>query len=85
MQGRTLYVLIGTGDACFRVRCPRRMCPTRTSRLHFFSSVLAIHFSAAVEQKTAGFVLSPADQQALAGGETRRCPVEFRTPAGPCW
>ena len=35
-----------------------------------FSSVLAIHFSAAVEQKTAGFTLSIADLEALANGET---------------
>ena len=34
-----------------------------------FSSVLAIHFSAHVEKTTAGFTLSTADQQTLAGGQ----------------
>jgi hypothetical protein len=33
-----------------------------------FSSILAIHLSAAAERSTAGFVLSAQDQQTLAGG-----------------
>ena len=35
-----------------------------------FSSVLAIHFSAHAEKTTAGFTLTPADQQTLAAGQS---------------
>jgi hypothetical protein len=37
-----------------------------------FSSVLAVHFSAHVENTTEGFTLSPADHQALADGDLVR-------------
>lgn len=70
MRGRTAYVLIGIGDSVLPGPIPTSHLPNPDVSSPLFSSVLAIHFSAAVEQKTAGFTLSIADQQALADGET---------------
>jgi hypothetical protein len=63
-------VLIGIGDSVLPGPIPTSHLPNPDVSSPLFSSVLAIHFSAAVEQKTAGFTLSIADQQALANGET---------------
>lgn len=68
MRGRTLYVLIGTGDSVLPAPIPTRHLPNPNVSSPIFSSVLAIHFAANVERTTSGFVLSTADQQTLAAG-----------------
>jgi hypothetical protein len=70
MRGRTLYVAIGEGDSTIPggFPGPPTELPNPNPSSPIFNSVLAIHFSAHVEQTTAGFTLTPADQQALAGG-----------------
>ena len=70
MQGRTLYVLIGIGDAVLPGPFPTTQVPNPAVSSPIFSSVLAMHFSASVEMSTAGFTLSLADQQTLAAGRT---------------
>jgi hypothetical protein len=70
MRGRTLYVAIGIGDTIQAVETgsiARIANPHPSSPV--FSSILAIHFSAAVEKITAGFSLATTDHQALANGE----------------
>ena len=70
MRGRTLYVAIGIGDAIQTVAAgsPLRIAnPNPSSPI--FSSILAIHFSAAVEKITTGFSLVTRDHQALANGD----------------
>jgi hypothetical protein len=69
MRGRTLYILIGIGDAVLAGPIPTRQLPNPDVSSPIFSSVLAIHFSAAVEKTTAGFTLSFADQETLAAGQ----------------
>jgi hypothetical protein len=71
MRGRHLYVLIGDGD----VAIPGPRPGTALENPHgpsspLFSSILAIHFSAATEKTTTGFTLTFADQTALANGQT---------------
>jgi hypothetical protein len=67
MRGRTIYVAIGQGDTVIPgpdgTTVPN---PNVSSQL--FSSVLAIHLSAAAEKSTSGFTLSEQDQLTLAGG-----------------
>lgn len=65
MRGRTVYLAIGVGDTQLPGGAPN---PTPSSPI--FSSILAIHLSAHVEQTSAGFVLSLADHEALSGGES---------------
>ena len=71
MRGRTLYAVVGVGDVAIGgppgtgTALPNPNPPSSP----IFSSVLALHFSAAVEQNTSGFTLSLTDQQALASGE----------------
>jgi len=69
MRGRTLYVSIGIGDS-LQPPTPGSTArignPNPSSRL--FSSVLAIHFSAHIEQTTGGVFLTLADQDDLADG-----------------
>jgi hypothetical protein len=69
MRGRTAYVLIGGGDSVLPGPIPTSHLPNPNVSSPLFSSVLAIHFSANVEKTTAGFTLSPADQQTLANGQ----------------
>jgi hypothetical protein len=70
MRGRTLYVAIGTGDVGRAGPIPGTTIPNPDPvSSPIFSSVLAIHFSAAVEKNTSGFYLTTADQQALANGQ----------------
>jgi len=69
LRGRTLYVAIGIGDSILAGPMPRTVVANPTPSSPIFSSVLAIHFSAAVERNTTGFALSLADQQALALGQ----------------
>jgi hypothetical protein len=68
MRGRTLYALMSIGDSVLPSPVPTRNLPNPNVSSPIFSSVLAIHFSAHVEKTTAGFTLSPADQQTLAAG-----------------
>jgi len=69
MRGRTVYLLIGVGDAVLPAPIPTRQLANPAVSSPLFSSVLAIHLSANVEKTTEGFALSQADQEALAAGE----------------
>ncbi len=70
LRGRTLYLLIGSGDVGIRGPAPgtdaRNPKPVSSP---LFSSVLAIHFSDSVEKETEGFTLTLGDHWALANGE----------------
>ena len=68
VRGRTMYVLIGIGDSVLPAPIPTRHLANPAVSSPIFSSVLAIHFSAHVEQTTRGFTLSLADQHTLASG-----------------
>src|SRR6476646_7431508 len=70
MRGRTLYVAIGVGDAVLLGPLPNSFIPNPNPSSPLFSSVLAIHLSAAAEQNTTGFSLSQADQALLKNNET---------------
>src|SRR2546423_520909 len=61
LQGRTLYVLNGQGDVTLAGPVPgtERANPTPASPI--FSSILAVHFSAAMEATTTGITLTLAD------------------------
>ncbi|MFZ0063883.1 MAG: ScyD/ScyE family protein [Pyrinomonadaceae bacterium] len=61
MRGRTLYLVIGIGNTLMTGGIPN---PNPASPI--FSSLLAIHFSAALEKTTTGFTLTPANRQTLA-------------------
>ena len=70
MSGRTLYVVIGEGDSTLAGPIPGvTEAPNPNPSSPIFSSVLAVHFSASVEQTTTGFLLTTAHQQALAAGK----------------
>ena len=69
LQGRTLYVVIGEGDVTKPGPFPRTEIPNPTPASPIFSSVLAVHFSAAVEKNTTGIALSLTDHVALKDGE----------------
>lgn len=70
MRGRTLYVIIGVGDAARPGPFPGTLIPNPAGvSSPIFSSVLAIHFSAAVEKNTSGFILTTSNQQDLANGQ----------------
>src|SRR6187549_796319 len=69
MRGRTLYALMSIGDAILASPVPTRNLANPNVSSPIFSSILAIHFSAHVENTTAGFILSSADQQTLAAGQ----------------
>lgn len=69
MDGRILYVAIGTGD--IGLMGPRR--GTTVANLNgpsspLFGSVLALYFSAGTEDRTTGFTMTPAMETALAKG-----------------
>src|SRR5262245_14207958 len=71
MRGRTAYVAIGVGDVTRGGGAPGLTIANPAGPSSpLFSSILAIHFSANVEDTTEGFTLTFADQQALASGET---------------
>ena len=70
MRGRTLYALMSIGDSVLASPVPTRNLANPNVSSPIFSSILAIHFSAHVEKTTAGFTLSPADEQTLAGGQS---------------
>jgi hypothetical protein len=67
MAGRTIYVAMGQGNTV--IPGPNgSTVPNPNVSSQLFSSILAIHLSAAAERSTAGFTLSAQDQQTLAGG-----------------
>lgn len=70
LRGRTLYLAIGVGDSVLLGPNPGTTIPNPNPSSPLFSSVLAIHFSADVETMTAGFTLTMANQQTLAGGQS---------------
>jgi hypothetical protein len=71
MRGRTLYVSIGVGDVGVAGPIQGTTIPNPNGASSpIFSSVLAIHFSAAAEKNTSGFHLTIAHQQSLANGQT---------------
>ena len=69
VQGRTVYVSIGAGDAVQAGPAPgtEKANPNPSSPL--LSSLLAVRVPANVEEMTAGFTLTAADHAALKGGE----------------
>jgi len=68
MRGRTVYVAIGQGDTVIPGPVAGTAVPNPNVSSQIFSSVLAIHLSAAAEKTTSGFALSAQDQITLAGG-----------------
>ena len=67
MVGRTIYVAMGQGNTVIPGPGGSTV-PNPNVSSPLFSSILAIHLSAAAERSTAGFALSAQDQQTLAGG-----------------
>ena len=72
LHGRTLYVLIGEGNATLPGPFPGTEIPNPNPNSPILSSILAVHLSAAAEKNTAGFTLTLDDHQALKDGETLR-------------
>jgi hypothetical protein len=58
LQGRTLYILNGEGDATLAGPIPGTELPNPNPSSPILSSVLALHFSAEAEQSTTGFTLT---------------------------
>ncbi|HEX4667175.1 MAG TPA: ScyD/ScyE family protein [Chthoniobacterales bacterium] len=70
MRGRTLYVLIGTGDVGIMGPRPGTTLENPNGPSSpIFSSILVVRFSAATENRTTGFTMTAADQEALANGQ----------------
>jgi hypothetical protein len=70
LTGRTLYVVIGLGNPTIPGPRPRTEIPNPNGPASpIFSSVLAVHFSAATERFTTGVTLTLADHFALKDGE----------------
>ena len=70
LAGRTLYVVIGLGDPTVPGPLPRTEVPNPDGPASpIFSSVLAVHFSAAAERFTTGVTLTLADHFALSEGK----------------
>ena len=72
LHGRTLYVLMGEGNATLAGPVPGTELPNPNPNSPILSSILAVHLSAAAEKNTTGFTLTLADHQALKDGETLR-------------
>ncbi|HEV2806656.1 MAG TPA: ScyD/ScyE family protein [Chthoniobacterales bacterium] len=66
LHDRTLYVAIGVGDAVIAGPVQGSEQPNPNPSSPLLSSVLAIHFSTAVEKNTQGFSLTMSQQQTLA-------------------
>ena len=68
VQGRTVYIAIGAGDAVQAGPAPgtEKVNPTPASPL--LSSLLAVRVPANIEETTSGFTLTAADHAALKGG-----------------
>src|SRR5215217_280487 len=69
LHGRTLYVTVGEGDVTKPGPIPRTEVANPTPASPVFSSVLAVHFSAAAERRTTGVTLNLADHHALKAGQ----------------
>ncbi|HVK08670.1 MAG TPA: ScyD/ScyE family protein [Gemmataceae bacterium] len=69
LRGRTLFVAIGEGNPTLAGPVPRTEIPNPAVASPIFSSVLAVHFSVAVERKTTGIELTLADHVALKAGD----------------
>ena len=69
LRGRTLFVAIGEGNVTLPGPVPRTEIPNPEPASPIFSSVLAVHFSAAVEKNTTGIALTLADHVALKAGD----------------
>jgi len=69
LQGRTLYILNGEGDATLAGPIPGTEVPNPAPSSPILSSIIALHFSDEAENTTSGFTLSIADHQALKNGE----------------
>jgi hypothetical protein len=69
LQGRTLYIVNGEGDATLAGPIPGTEVPNPSPSSPILSSVLALHFSGEVEKTATGFTLSLADHQALKNGD----------------
>jgi len=65
MRGRTLYVVIGLGDATVGGPVPGTEIPNPSPSSSFFSSVLSVRLSPKAEESTQGFTMTAADQLAL--------------------
>ncbi|MBS0433211.1 MAG: ScyD/ScyE family protein [Proteobacteria bacterium] len=69
MQGRALYVAMGEGDiAIMGPRPGTALLNPDGPNSPIFSSILEIDFSGATENRTTGFTMTTADQDALAKG-----------------
>ncbi|HEY5551389.1 MAG TPA: ScyD/ScyE family protein, partial [Opitutaceae bacterium] len=69
MRGRMLFVAMSVGNVAVSGGIPgTALANPGPVNSPLFSSVLAIHFSAAVEKNTQGFALALADHQTLAEG-----------------
>jgi hypothetical protein len=66
MRGRTLYVAVGIGDTGLPGPFPGAVLVNPDPSSPIFSSLLAIRFTAAVENATAGFMLRSRDHATLA-------------------
>lgn len=64
-RGRTLYVVIGQGDATLPGPIPGTDVPNPNPSSPFLSSVLAFRLSLDAEATTQGFTMTAADQEAL--------------------
>jgi hypothetical protein len=69
LHGRTLYVTVGEGNVTKPGPIPRTEVANPTPASPVFSSVLAVHFSAASEKRTTGVTLNLADHHALKAGQ----------------
>jgi len=69
LRDRTLYLAVGVGDAVLPGPSQGTTAGNPNPSSPLFSSILAIHFSAAVEKNTQGFTLTLADQEKLASGQ----------------
>ncbi|MEO7273292.1 MAG: ScyD/ScyE family protein [Vicinamibacterales bacterium] len=68
LRGRTLFALMGVGDSVQNATVPGQFEANPEPASPLFSSILAIHFSAHLEQTTMGYTLSLDDQHFLATG-----------------
>jgi len=69
LRGRTLFVVNGLGDVTLPGPFPGTEMPNPHPSSPIFSSVLEVHFSAAMEGQTGGVTLSLAEHQALNNGQ----------------
>jgi hypothetical protein len=68
VRGRTIYLAIGGGDATVAAPAQGTEKPNPNPSSPIFSSLLALHVPADVEEMSAGFALATSDHAALKGG-----------------